>query len=52
MITGRKTIIAINTTPSSFLNTKQYKRNQRKKRKIFYINQSFSSLYFHIIQNL
>jgi hypothetical protein len=48
---GKKTIMAINTTLSSFLNTEHTKEIKERKENIFYINPSFSSLYFHIIQN-
>ena len=48
---GKKTIIGINTTLSSFLNIKQTREIKDRKDNILYINPSFSGLYFHIIQN-
>jgi hypothetical protein len=44
-------MMAINTTLSSFLNTKHTREIKDRKDNILYINPSFSSLYFHIIQN-
>jgi hypothetical protein len=44
-------MMAINTTLSSFLNTKHKREIKDRKDNILFINPSFSSLYFHIIQN-
>jgi hypothetical protein len=44
-------MMAINTTLSSFLNIKHTREIKDRKDNILYINPSFSSLYFHIIQN-
>jgi hypothetical protein len=43
---GKKTIMAINTTLSSFLNTEHTREIREKKENIFYINPSFLKLIF------
>ena len=43
---GKKTIIAINTTHSSFLNTEHTREIRERKENIFYINPSFLKLIF------
>ena len=42
----KKTIMTINTTLSSFLNTEHTREIKERKENIFYIKSSFSSLYF------